>query len=446
MPHNKIMKKTILRKVLVSAVMIIAVAVLGGALSETPLVHAAGSNIKLTGYAWSSDLGWIHFEGTNYGVVEDASTGSLSGYAWSSNLGWVNFSDGTVSSSGTLTGYAQACSAYVTGCSGALDTNAGGWDGKISLSGTAADGSTYAVQQETSCDLTGYAWGSDSIGAVNFNGTSADGSTYGVSVYDSSLTASLSASPTTVSAGETSTLTWSSTGTASCTIDNGVDTKGATSGSVSVTPVTTTTYTLTCLSSSTLNGGCTPKVTDTATVTVGSGFSCTQTGSNFTATPNVGPYSWTVDGATVANTTDTEPIPTSVGSHSATVKNSSGTLAYCPVVTVGASSCVVNITGTINALPNRIASNTDPVVIAWSVQGYDTLADFVAAGCEIDKNGATLKTLDDASVDSCNAAGTYTDTSGVTKQTTYSVRCTNGNNNGDLAKVIVNVEAQFNEF
>ena len=63
--------------------------------------------------------------------------------------------------------------------------------------------------------------------------------------YASVPAAALSASPTTVSSGSSSVLTWSSVNAASCTGTN-FSTGGATSGSVSVSPSTTTTYTVTC--------------------------------------------------------------------------------------------------------------------------------------------------------------------------------------------------------
>lgn len=72
--------------------------------------------------------------------------------------------------------------------------------------------------------------------------------------------ASLIASPTSLEAGQTATLTWTSGEVTSCQ-GTEFDTGGATSGSTNVSPVTDTTYTLTC-------SGESGTVTDTATVTV----------------------------------------------------------------------------------------------------------------------------------------------------------------------------------
>ncbi len=75
-------------------------------------------------------------------------------------------------------------------------------------------------------------------------------------------TANLSATPTTIDAGSSTKLTWSSTNASSCSIDHSVlGSGGAMSGNKNVSPSSTTTYTLTCTGS----GGTS---TDTAKVTV----------------------------------------------------------------------------------------------------------------------------------------------------------------------------------
>ncbi len=74
----------------------------------------AGTSDDVNGFAWSSNIGWISFNsndcnnnGTvysntpagcpagspyvNYGVNIDNVTGNFSGYAWSSNVGWISF-------------------------------------------------------------------------------------------------------------------------------------------------------------------------------------------------------------------------------------------------------------------------------------------------------------------------------------------------------------------
>ena len=86
---------------------------------------ATSHTMPITGYAWSSNIGWISFSGTAadssaYGVFEDKTNGALSGYAWSSNFGWVSFgvpdaqhpAPGVDLSTGKVTGWARACAAF----------------------------------------------------------------------------------------------------------------------------------------------------------------------------------------------------------------------------------------------------------------------------------------------------------------------------------------------
>ncbi len=60
------------------------------------------------------------------------------------------------------------------------------------------------------------------------------------------VTAALTASPTSIIAGQSSTLTWSSTNAYLCTAAGGFSTSNATAGSVSVSPSITSTYSVTC--------------------------------------------------------------------------------------------------------------------------------------------------------------------------------------------------------
>lgn len=152
---------------------------------------ASAAAMPITGWAWSAGtdtvsgqssafMGWIQM----HNVFEDTDTGTLSGYAWSSNLGWVSFNAAHVAgcpsgecaarvdfTTQTVRGWARACSAFAnkSSCSGALDPNSGGWDGFISLSG-AAGGATYGIKQNPDCSWEGFGWGSTAIGAISFEG------------------------------------------------------------------------------------------------------------------------------------------------------------------------------------------------------------------------------------------------------------------------------------
>ncbi|MBI3631890.1 MAG: hypothetical protein HY225_00370 [Candidatus Vogelbacteria bacterium] len=181
------------------------------------LVSASTSIKYLSGYAWSSNIGWISFSGVTtpplYEVTYDTIDGILSGYAWSSNIGWISFGCGQfdgntgrklcsedmngadpvyppatngvtqsgptvvldASGNGRLVGFARACSVFKTGCSGALIGDAvdpdhsfdlGGWDGWISLSGNTSESPAnhYGVNfNSQSSQLTGFAWGGGQV-------------------------------------------------------------------------------------------------------------------------------------------------------------------------------------------------------------------------------------------------------------------------------------------
>ena len=102
-----------------------------------------------------------------------AKNGDMSGYAWSSNIGWISFEDGDTkkcpenpckpkfdSKTGKVTGWARALVAK------------DGWDGWIHLA--PSQGTSYGVTV-AGCDWSGYAWGSDVVGWIHFSG-----SNYGV--------------------------------------------------------------------------------------------------------------------------------------------------------------------------------------------------------------------------------------------------------------------------
>jgi hypothetical protein len=133
----------------------------------------------MNGYAWSDDIGWLSLGcwntdtcGTsNYGLTI-GSDGTISGYAWADNIGWVsaNSSDltgcpttpctATVDSSGNLKGWLKALTAN--------QSQSGGWDGFISLSGTSpAYGPVVSAG-----NFSGYAWGDMNVGWLDFGNAS----------------------------------------------------------------------------------------------------------------------------------------------------------------------------------------------------------------------------------------------------------------------------------
>ena len=92
-------------------------------------------------------------------------------------------------------------------------------------------------------------------------------------------TVTLSASPTSVTSGISSTLTWSSTNTTSCTASGAWSGTKATAGSQSITPTATGTYTLSCTGS-----GGTTNASATVTVTPPSDTTPPSTPTNLSAT------------------------------------------------------------------------------------------------------------------------------------------------------------------
>ena len=156
---------------------------------------AQGTGAPLTGFAWSSNIGWIKVSGSGYGLAlgdEAAGKRFITGFAWNNNIGWINFNPGgnypasgnTVPSDAYLDvnnqrvfGWARACSVFATGCSGALKSNSqlGGWDGWISL-GQSPIGpvpkygiqtQTQVVGNQTNIKFSGFAWGERVVGWLN---------------------------------------------------------------------------------------------------------------------------------------------------------------------------------------------------------------------------------------------------------------------------------------
>lgn len=157
-------------------------------------------DVNKSGAVTLTDSGTLNIAVANQtlGVYEDDVTGNLAGHAWSTNLGWVTFNstettgcpvaraDGSCNAkvdltNGLITGWARACSAFAGNlCSGTPDARAGGWDGWIALSGTAADNTVYGLNQNADCTWSGSGWGSEGIAAVIVRGTTAGGTTFGV--------------------------------------------------------------------------------------------------------------------------------------------------------------------------------------------------------------------------------------------------------------------------
>jgi hypothetical protein len=142
-------------------------------------IDAQTSTNELTGYAWSSNIGWISFNCSNadecgtsdYKVILDDNK-NLTGYAWSSNAGWLQFGNlsGFPSGNGTSATNARIVGNEIVGWAKFLagTQEDDGWDGWVSF-----DGSGYGVEVLTTesedASVTGYAWGDDVVGWIDFN-------------------------------------------------------------------------------------------------------------------------------------------------------------------------------------------------------------------------------------------------------------------------------------
>jgi hypothetical protein len=174
-----------------------------GAFAVPASVDATGLSgpVELEGFAWASTIGWISMNCANDGLngcatsdykVQVETDGSMTGYAWSPNVGWIRFDATGPYPSGsaaiangvypdlTLNGWARACAGASNPltCSGSINTNAGGWDGWISMSGSYGAGSygIAFVNGAAANTPTSYAWGGpNTMGWIDFSPDAASG-------------------------------------------------------------------------------------------------------------------------------------------------------------------------------------------------------------------------------------------------------------------------------
>lgn len=137
--------------------------------ARIPSIATADTTQNVSGFGWSSNIGWISFnntssgDATNYGVNVDVS-GNFSGYAWSPSVGWISFSPGDLTPGVSGCTVAPCAPTFnwttkaVTGWARAMTATSGGWDGWISLAGVKLDGTDT------------YAWGADVVGWLDFKG------------------------------------------------------------------------------------------------------------------------------------------------------------------------------------------------------------------------------------------------------------------------------------
>lgn len=216
------------------------------------------------------------------------------------------------------------------------DSDPSGYALTIISTGAPAHG-TAVINNGTS--LT-YAPATNYSGSDSFTYTISDGqghvatATVSVTVaYVAAPTGSFSASPATIAPGATSTLSWTSSGATSASIDNGVgNLTQVSSGSINASPSATTTYTLTLTG---LGGTITKQITVTVVPTPTGTFSASPTsiGAGSSST-----LSWTSANATSAS------IDNGVGSLTPVA---GGSIAVTPGVTTTYTLTLTGPTGTI---------------------------------------------------------------------------------------------------
>ncbi len=204
---------------------------------------ASATAQPLCGFAWGgtdegsdTGVGWLSFNsdglgGPTYKVTVSAD-GTLRGCAWSPNIGWVKFHDlsdnphlgasgnptlqarfdasPAGSQTGTFKGWARACAGTINAADAdapgdctTMQSRTDGWDGWISLKGTAGAGS-YGLTA-TNGIVSGFSWGSEVVGYMDWNHNTTSGPVRfcNASAFDFNITAQSSVS---VAQGEVATI------------------------------------------------------------------------------------------------------------------------------------------------------------------------------------------------------------------------------------------------
>jgi uncharacterized cupredoxin-like copper-binding protein len=214
------------------------------------------------------------------------------------------------------------------------------------------------------------------------------------------------ANPASITAGQSSTLTWQVQNATSVTITPGPGSVNASSGSTPVSPTTTTTYTLTATGSS-------GTVSQTVTVTVGAAAVLMPQIVRFAASPiSITPgasstLSWSTNNATTVTITpnvgsvtpngSTTVTPSATTTYTLTATNSSGQSVTAPVTVTVAAASVPQIV-TFVATPQNISPGQS-TKLCWQVTG--------ATAISITNVGSNLNANDCATV-SPSTTTTYT--------------------------------------
>ena len=270
----------------------VALFLLVGAMLTMPQPAAADFDIppggvELEGFAWGAytqgaglaGIGWISMNcsntdtcGTSNYKVQLNTSGDLTGYAWSSTVGWISFNpagadsrsgagveaasaratEGSFSDNLNFGGWARVCSvaANPATCSGGMHSNAGGWDGWIALSGTAAGGYGITMTPTGAAnEPNNYAWGGLIVaGWIDFSPNGTTPVTYSEIPAPPQVTFNCPDTSSAIGVDVTCTYTVDDATSCQLTNDQGEPTSSpsASGNSLTVSPATSTTYTLVC--------------------------------------------------------------------------------------------------------------------------------------------------------------------------------------------------------
>jgi len=233
---------------------------------------------------------------------------------------------------------------------------------------------------------------------------------------------SFGASPAAITAGSSTTLSWTTTGSTSVLISPGNYGSTAATGSVSLSPATTTTYTLTATNS-------TGSATAIATVTVVP--PTLPNISSFTASPTgitlggISTLSWSTQGAatltitpgtysTTSATGSTNVSPEATTTYVLTATNAAGSVTATATVTVQAAT--LPTINTFAANPTSISSGGSST-LSWTTTGATGISITPGSFTSTAGNGSTMvspTTTTTYTLTASNAAGSNTATAQVT--------------------------------
>ncbi len=235
-------------------------------------------------------IGWIK---TNHGTEPFPSYGlnipltapsDVTGYAWSSNVGWIDFQPGGTPPANPSTPGVQRVGNDLVGWARIISikeafnqNNSGGWEGWVKLSGATTGGGSYGVTINPATGaLAGHAW-SNELGWIDFSRASIPAS--------GSPSCTLSANPTNGPSPLSGTLSWvTQNDPTSCVASGGWSGNKNPAGSGNTPapygPISdTTTYSLTCSNATVQSGSC-----QTTVIVTGLTISCS-------GSPNPAPLS-----------------------------------------------------------------------------------------------------------------------------------------------------------